>query len=69
MLKDKDRLRKRTQLKRSVYHILGEEEEEEEEGKDDQSERERDPHLKDYREHIFDDDDFYHQVKSRMRVW
>lgn len=64
-MKDKERLRRRTQLKRSVYHILGEEEEEEGEGLEgqaDQSHSERDLHLKDYNEHIFDDNDFYHQV-------
>ena len=65
VLKDKERLRKRTQLKRSVYRILGEEEEgEEPERKTDRSEHERDSHLKDYNEHIFDDDDFYHQVRK-----
>lgn len=51
---------KRTQLKRSVYHILGKETEGSliEEG--DQSTH--DMHLKDYDEEIYDDDDFYHQV-------
>lgn len=34
-------------------------------GKDttDQSNQSRDAHLKDYDEEIFDDDDFYHQVR------
>lgn len=67
MLKDKERLRKRTQLKRSVYRVLGEPEVTEEQG-DDQSHPERDSHLKDYNENIFDDDDFYHQVRTAMKV-
>lgn len=68
MLKDKERLRKRTQLKRSVYRILGDLEDGEGEGEEpaqlgtDQSQSGRDSHLKNYNEHIFDDDDFYHQV-------
>lgn len=63
VLKDRERLRRRTQLKRSVYRILGEEEGGGEvEGTEGQTEGERDLHLKDYNEHIFDDDDFYHQV-------
>lgn len=44
---------KRTQLKRSVYHILGREEEEEES---------HDSHLKSHDQEIYDEDDFYHQV-------
>ena len=64
VLKDKERLRKRTQLRRSVYRILGEPREDEEPAEgDDQSKSERDLHLKDYNEDIFDDDDFYHQVR------
>ena len=58
----KDRLVKRTQLKRSVYHILGEKEEKKEEDGSDPS-LQRDAHLHDYNEDIFDDDDFYHQVR------
>ncbi len=30
----------------------------------DQSDHSRDAHLKDYDDEIFDDDDFYHQVRS-----
>lgn len=67
MLKDKERLRKRTQLKRSVYRVLGEADgDEEKETGGDQSDQERDAHLKDYNEDIFDDDDFYHQVRDRF---
>lgn len=71
VLKDKERLRRRTQLKRSVYRVLGELDEDEGDngGKeansgDGQSNSERDLHLKDYNENIFDDDDFYHQVRQ-----
>ena len=74
MLKDKERLRKRTQLKRSVYKILGELEDDEEEEKEadrrnDQLPSERDSHLKDHNENIFDDDDFYHQVSLKYMTW
>ncbi len=65
VLKDKERLRKRTQLKRSVYRILGESEDTEDtkpEGGNEGPDQDRDLHLKDYNENIFDDDDFYHQV-------
>ena len=66
---------RRTQLKRSTYHVLGkrkrseeeeeekeEEAEEEEEGVDGLEEGARNAHLRDYDEEIFDDDDFYQQV-------
>ena len=65
IMADKPRLLKRTQLKRSVYRVLGSERGETVEGAGeemDQSEDRRDLHLKDYDEEIFDDDDFYHQV-------
>ena len=77
VLSDRQRLRRRTQLKRSVYSILGkrehpeeEEEEEEEEAEEKEVEedefggRSRDQHLRDYDEEVFDDDDFYHQVHT-----
>ena len=61
VLEDKQRLRKRTRLKRTAYKILGatinrkqEKMEEDESGSN--------SHLKDYNDEIFDDDDFYHQV-------
>ena len=64
---DKPRLLRRTQLKRSVYHVLGTCEpcDDGEEAGDEmgQSEKSRDAHLKDYDEEIFDDDDLYHQVQ------
>ena len=69
VMKDKERLRRRTQLKRSVYRVLGRPDDEVETAKGtDQSDPERDAHLKDYDENIFDDDDFYHQV-SWGRHW
>ena len=69
MLKDKERLRRRTQLKRSVYRILGDLDEGEEPAQEtDQSQSGRDSHLKNYNEYIFDDDDFYHQVGGVVGV-
>ena len=61
MLKDRPRLIKRTQLRRSVYHILGKETEGSSIEEGDQSTH--DMHLKDYDKEIYDDDDFYHQVR------
>ena len=49
---------KRTQLRRSVYHILGEKVVK---GDEDTSSQ-RDAHLHNYNVDVFDDDDFYHQV-------
>ena len=46
---------KRTQLKRSVYRVLGKEEEAEEG-------MSHDSHLKSHDEEIYDEDDLYHQV-------
>ena len=73
-MSDRQRLVRRTQLKRSTYHVLGkrkrseeeekeEEAEEEEEGVDGLEEGARNAHLRDYDEEIFDDDDFYQQVR------
>ncbi|KAK2154860.1 hypothetical protein LSH36_255g00042 [Paralvinella palmiformis] len=66
ILSDKERLVKRTQLKRSAYKVLGKPEPEK--PKDDQTDENTDKecqpirdHLCDYDEEIFDDDDFYHQ--------
>ncbi|KAF9433880.1 hypothetical protein BGZ76_008862 [Entomortierella beljakovae] len=74
---DKERLLKRTQLKRSEYHILGTEpEEKEEEDENDTTEKtpvssKLDAHLSNHDEEIFDDTDFYQQllrelIESRM---
>jgi len=67
LLTDKDRLIKRTQLKRSDYKSLGKQEQEkkEEEGEH------VDDHLANYDPEIFDDTDFYQQllkelIESRM---
>ena len=65
VLSDCQRLVKRTQLKRTVYRVLGKRETEQDERGDGGAGEElltRDTHLKDYDEEIFDDDDFYHQV-------
>ena len=60
MLGDKQRLVKRTQLKRTDFHVLG---------KPSQSpvgvssvNEGHDIHLRTYDEEIFDDSDFYHQL-------
>ncbi|XP_078582861.1 protein AATF-like [Branchiostoma floridae x Branchiostoma japonicum] len=65
ILGDQDRLAKRTQLKRSSYKVLGR-------GADKVKAEEQDvpakldPHLKEYDEEIFDDDDFYHQLLREL---
>lgn len=59
VLQDRERLVKRTQLKRSVYHVLGREEETEE------VEESHDSHLKSHDQEIYDEDDFYHQVSVK----
>ncbi|XP_074610508.1 protein AATF-like isoform X1 [Acropora palmata] len=61
ILSDKDRLIKRTQLKRSAYRVLGKSKKEEK-SEALPSEDQSDLHLKDYDPEIFDDDDFYHQL-------
>lgn len=58
ILSDKERLIKRTQLKRSAYRVLGKTEDNENR----ESLEDHDAHLKDYDTEIFDDDDFYHQL-------
>ncbi|XP_053989505.1 protein AATF [Hylaeus volcanicus] len=53
-LSDKEKLRKRTQLKRSEYKIIG---------KMDAAENENDGRrIQEYDSEIYDDDDFYHQL-------
>ena len=62
ILLDKQRLVRRTQLRRSHYKVLGKydtEKHKEEEHKDEANDKNK---SKDYSEEIFDDDDFYHQV-------
>ena len=54
VLQDKERLVKRSQLKRSVYRVLGKREEAEDGS--------HDSHLRSHDEEIYDEDDFYHQV-------
>ncbi|KAL3841684.1 hypothetical protein ACJMK2_019794 [Sinanodonta woodiana] len=67
ILSDKERLIRRTQLKRSVYQVVGQPEKLEED-KDKECE---DPslskdNLQDYDPEIFDDDDFYHQLLREL---
>ena len=65
VLKDRDRLVKRTQLKRSVYRVLGTHDQTRKASGEDEGEEEsegQDKHLHDYNQEIFDDNDFYHQV-------
>ena len=67
---------KRTQLKRSVYRVLGtsdeaaanenETSERTEDGVTDEERGVQDTHLRDYDQEIFDDDDFYHQVRVQV---
>ena len=76
MLIDKQRLRRRTQPKRTSYEIFSsslkpakveDEGAEREEGEEEVGVA-NDIHLKDYNEEIFDDDDFYHQVSHFKRA-
>ena len=54
---------KRTQLKRSAYHILGKADKEEEEEEDrEEGGVSHDSHLKAHDPEIYDEDDLYHQV-------
>ena len=71
---------KRTQLKRSVYRVLGTSDkaaateketgasELTENGVTDEDRGGPNTHLRDYDREIFDDDDFYHQVQSCLCV-
>ena len=64
---DKERIIKRTQLKRTMLNIVGKEEEEkQEEEDDDKTKLLRDRHLKDYDAEIFDDQDFYNQLVREL---
>ncbi|KAG0281490.1 hypothetical protein BGZ95_003145 [Linnemannia exigua] len=73
---DKERLLKRTQLKRAEYHILGTAPEIKEGDENDKTEKtpevsKLDSHLSNHDEEIFDDGDFYQQllrelIESRM---
>lgn len=64
ILSDKERLIKRTQLKRSVYTVLGKPEDEqnnEEQMNNDLTTDVTGDHLRNHDAEIFDDSDFYHQ--------
>ena len=64
--RDKDRLLKRTQLKRSSFKVLGKASSVQEgmaSGNEDSTVPCPNAHLRDYDEEVFDDSDFYHQVR------
>lgn len=61
---DKDRLIKRTQLKRSLYEICGKPEPII--GDPTNVDELKDRHLKDYDQEIFDDQDFYNQLMREL---
>ena len=63
---DKDRLVKRTQLKRSVYEVCGKTNDEQTDETKQNPEDMKDRHLKDYDEEIFDDQDFYNQLMREL---
>ena len=71
VLQDRDRLVRRTQLKRTSYKVLGKPSNGPEgvtSGNEDSvlpPPPEPNAHLRDYDEEIFDDSDFYHQVRGR----
>ncbi|XP_076320482.1 protein AATF-like isoform X2 [Tachypleus tridentatus] len=69
ILMDKERLIKRTQLKRSVYKVLGKPEVEvskEVEVSEQENLPKQEEHLKEYDSEIYDDDDFYHQLLREL---
>ncbi|CAF0752490.1 unnamed protein product [Brachionus calyciflorus] len=63
ILLDKDRIIRRTQLKRGQYKIIGKEDRAQEEENLDAL---KDRHLKDYDCEIFDDQDFYNQLLREL---
>ena len=69
ILGDKDRLIKRTQLKRSQYKVLGKSDVRKSPTYLDET-REDNPvneeHVKDYDTETFDDSDFYHQLLREL---
>lgn len=65
---DKERIIKRTQLKRTMLSIVGKEEDENDVKAEDEDKTKlmRDRHLKDYDAEIFDDQDFYNQLVREL---
>ncbi|XP_065053368.1 protein AATF-like [Rhopilema esculentum] len=59
IMSEKERLIKRTQLKRSIYRTLGKKYQD---NPTEEAMEDVDLHLKNYDPEIFDDDDFYHQL-------
>ncbi|XP_066465340.1 protein AATF [Eleutherodactylus coqui] len=74
IMMDKERLRRRTQTKRSLYSILGKPQQDSaplpepvlDETKEVQTEGKSNFQLKELDEEIFDDDDFYHQLLREL---
>ena len=62
VLQDKQRLRKRTQLKRTSYKVLGQSAAAAAAKKMALEDATEEHKVKEYDREIFDDDDFYHQV-------
>ncbi|XP_050500985.1 protein AATF-like [Diabrotica virgifera virgifera] len=60
-LGDKDKLIKRTRLKRSDYKIIGEDS-----ASDNEEESTQEKPSEEYNSEIFDDDDFYHQLLREL---
>ena len=48
-----------------MYHVLGKDIETEGSSTEEGDQPTHDMHLKDYDEEIYDDDDFYHQVRNK----
>ena len=60
------RLVKRTQLKRSEYHIIGESKKNEAKPVETEEAGLRDKHLHNYDEQIYDDTDFYERLLQEL---
>jgi protein AATF/BFR2 len=63
---DKDRILKRTQLKRGAYKICGKKEEAPKETLKLETINNKEKNVKDYDEEIFDDQDFYNQLLREL---
>ncbi len=63
---DKDRILRRTQLKRSLFKICGKQEVTATPNEETDINSLRERHLKDYDEEIFDDQDFYNQLLREL---
>lgn len=66
VLLDKERLRKRTQLKRTSYRIIGKRKQTNTNNNNNTNAKAADTHLNDHDEEIFDDSDFYQQILKEV---